>query len=117
MSEPNPSTTAGLIVVGQSAQTTEPEPGMQRQVLAHSAALMLVRHDLRKGWRGAAHSHPHEQLIYVVNGVIEITVNSATHVARTGDSLIVEPNAIHQATALEDSVVLDIFTPRREDYV
>lgn len=117
MSESNSSADAGLIVAGQAARITEPEPGMLRQVLAHSTALMLVRHDLRKGWRGAAHSHPHEQLIYVVNGAIEITVNGAAHVARTGDSLIVESNAIHQATALEDSVVLDIFTPRRDDYV
>jgi quercetin dioxygenase-like cupin family protein len=78
---------------------------------------MLVRHELRKGWRGAAHSHPHEQSIYVVSGAIEISVNGTSHVARTGDSLIVESNATHQATALEDSLILDIFNPRREDYV
>lgn len=111
------STSAGLIVADPSAPITEPEPGMLRQVLAHSPALTLVRHQLRKGWRGPAHSHPHEQLVYVINGAIEITVNGVPRVARTGDSLIVASDAVHQAGALEDSLVLDLFTPARKEYV
>ena len=117
MHEPISSAPVGLITADQAARVTEPEPGMQRQVLAHSPALTLVRHQLRKGWRGTAHNHPHEQLVYVIQGAIEITVNGVSHVARPGDSFIVESNAMHQATALEESVVLDLFTPAREEYV
>ena len=117
MQEPDPSRSDGLIIADPGACVTEPEPGMLRQVLAHSPALTLVRHQLRQGWRGTAHRHRHEQLVYVIKGAVEITVNGVSHVASTGDSFIVEPNAMHQATALEDSVVLDLFTPAREEYV
>jgi quercetin dioxygenase-like cupin family protein len=79
--------------------------------------MMLVRHRMQKGWRGAVHSHPHEQMVYIISGVIEIDVEGKSHRAGAGDNFIVSSNATHQATALEDSVVLDIFTPTREDYL
>ncbi len=96
---------------------TEPEPGLQRQVLVHSAAMMLVRHQMRKGWRGAAHRHPHEQMVYVISGRIRVRVGSTWHDASAGDNFIVAPNTEHEAEATEDSVVLDVFTPAREDYL
>ena len=107
----------GLIVPDDAAPTTEPEPGLKRQVLAHSPAMMLVRHQMRQGWCGSAHAHPHEQLVYVVSGRIQITVDGVSRDAAAGSSFIVESNIEHQATALEDSVALDIFTPTREDYL
>ena len=100
---------------------TEPEPGLEREILAYDNAMMLVRHRMRKGWIGAAHSHPHRQMVYVVSGHIRLSVagsvGESTTDATAGDSFIVEPGIEHQATALEDSVVLDIFTPAREDYL
>jgi quercetin dioxygenase-like cupin family protein len=100
-----------------SARITEPEPGLQRQILVHTPAMMLVRHRMTKGWRGAAHNHPHEQMVYVLTGSIEIDIAGQTHRAGPGDNFIVASNAVHQATAFEDSIVLDVFTPTREDYL
>jgi quercetin dioxygenase-like cupin family protein len=107
----------GLIVPDDAAPITEPEPGLKRQVLAHSPTMMLVRHQMRQGWCGSAHAHPHEQLVYVVSGRIRITVDGVSRDAVSGANFIVASNIQHQATALEDSVVLDIFTPTREDYL
>jgi quercetin dioxygenase-like cupin family protein len=109
----------GLILPGDSHKSvpSEPEPGLERQILVYSSALMLVRHRMRKGWRGTAHRHPHEQMVYVLSGSIQIAVDGVVHHATSGDNFIVASNVEHQATALEDSVVLDIFTPSREDYV
>ena|ERR1700733_16174467 len=106
----------GLILPDQQPPLTEPEPGLHRQVLAHTPAMMLVRHEMRKGWQGTAHRHPHEQLVYVISGRINVTVNGATFDASAGDNFIVASNTEHQARALEASVVLDVFTPAREDY-
>jgi quercetin dioxygenase-like cupin family protein len=78
---------------------------------------MLVRHQMRKGWRGARHRHTHEQMVYVIKGRIRVNVENAWHDAIEGDNFIVASNAEHEAEALEDSVVLDIFTPAREDYL
>lgn len=96
---------------------TEPEPGLRRQVLAHTNSMMLVRHEMRKGWRGAAHRHPHEQLVYVVSGRIRVIVDGEAIEASIGDNFIVGSNVEHQATALEDCIVLDVFSPAREDYL
>jgi quercetin dioxygenase-like cupin family protein len=96
---------------------TEPEAGLTRQVLSHSATMMLVRHEMREGWRGAAHKHPHEQLVYVISGHLHIAVGGVTFDVVTGDNFIVPSNVEHQAIALQDSVVLDVFTPVREDYL
>ena len=108
----------GLILPREPpAPLTDPEPGLRRQVLVHSPAMMLVRHQMRKGWRGVAHCHPHEQMVYVLSGRLRVRVEDAWCEASEGDNFIVKSNAEHQAEALEDSVVLDIFTPAREDYL
>jgi quercetin dioxygenase-like cupin family protein len=103
-------------VKGQDAQTFTPEPGMRRQVLAHSDELMLVRHFFEQGWVGARHSHPHHQLVYVVSGSIRVDVDGKVFDVHAGDSFVVDGNVEHQASALEASEVLDVFTPVREDY-
>jgi quercetin dioxygenase-like cupin family protein len=98
------------------AQSFTPEQGMKRQVLAHSDQLMLVRHYFDEGWVGARHSHPHHQLVYVVTGAIRVDVAGKTFDVRAGDSFVVDGGVEHQASALEPSEVLDVFTPVREDY-
>lgn len=89
---------------------------MVRQVLAHNERLMLVRHFFEAGWVGARHSHPHDQLVYVVKGGIRVDIDGEVFEARAGDSFVVGGNMTHQASALEASEVLDVFTPIREDY-
>lgn len=98
------------------ARSFTPEPGMIRQVLAHSDALMLVRHYFEQGWVGERHSHPHHQLVYVVKGALHVNVAGEEFDVFTGDSFIVDGGVEHQASALEASEVLDVFTPVREDY-
>jgi quercetin dioxygenase-like cupin family protein len=97
-------------------KTSAPEPGMVRQVLAYSPELMLVRHNLEKGWKGARHSHPHHQLVYVVRGHIQFQAAEKSWEMRTGDSIVVDGGIAHEASALEESEILDVFTPYREEY-
>jgi quercetin dioxygenase-like cupin family protein len=99
-----------------AAESFTPEPGMKRQVLAHSDQMMLVRHYFEPGWAGARHSHPHHQLVYVVSGAIRVDVNGRVFDVGAGDSFVVDGGVEHQASALERSEVLDVFTPVREDY-
>ena len=98
------------------AVMTSPEPGLRRQVMSYTPSMMLVRHKMEKGWVGAKHSHPHEQMIYVVSGLIVFEQPSGKVEVRAGDSLMVAGGVEHQAWALEDSEVLDVFTPYRADY-
>lgn len=104
------------LVRTQEAKSFVPEPGMIRQVLAHSDELMLVRHYFEQGWVGARHSHPHHQLVYVVKGALRVDVDGKVFDVFAGDSFVVDGGVEHQASALEASEVLDVFAPGREDY-
>jgi len=104
------------LVDQKAARLFSPESGVMRQVLAYTTNLMLVRHLFEKGWVGARHSHPHEQLVYMIRGHLRFTGGDQTFDVRTGDSFVVPGGIEHQASALEDSEVLDVFAPFREDY-
>jgi quercetin dioxygenase-like cupin family protein len=110
-------TESGVVYTATDATPlTTPEAGMVRQVLAYNPQLMMVRHKFIKGWVGAKHSHPHHQMVYVVSGHILFEAEGKQWSMRAGDSVVVDGSLEHQASALEDSEVLDIFTPYREDY-
>ncbi len=100
----------------KDAEPMSPEPGLTRQVLSSSEDIMLVRHVMQVGWQGARHSHPHEQLVYVIRGRLSFKRGNESFEIAAGDSLIVPGGVDHQASAVEDSEVLDVFTPSREDY-
>lgn len=109
---------SGVVYRATDAATRlTPEPGVQRQVLAYSPQLMLVRHQFQKGWSGARHSHPHHQLVYVTRGHIRFEADGNTWDLRAGDSVVVDGGVEHKASAMEDSEALDVFTPRREEFV
>ena len=95
---------------------THPEDGLERQVLAWSERMMLVRHRMRPGWKGARHSHPHEQMVYVISGHLRFARAGEVFDLRAGDSIVVAGGVEHEASALEQSEVLDFFTPFRQDY-
>jgi quercetin dioxygenase-like cupin family protein len=63
------------------------------------------------------HQHPHEQLGIMLEGAMELTLGDETRVIRAGDAYTIPPNLPHNARTLDEGcVVLDIFTPPREDY-
>ena len=104
------------VIPSQDDSMSNPEPGLRRQVMSYSPSMMLVRHRMTKGWVGARHSHPHEQMVYVVSGHLKFQHPGGVFEAKAGDSFLVAGNVEHQASALEDSEILDVFTPYREDY-
>ena len=94
-----------------------PEPGLVRRVGAYNEKLFLAEHRMQKGWVGTRHQHPHDQVVFVVTGQLSVTLDNKTFTVSAGDSFVVRGGIEHQATALADSVVLDVFTPCREDYL
>jgi quercetin dioxygenase-like cupin family protein len=95
---------------------TTPEPGLERRVVASTPAMMLVEHRMQPGWRGVRHSHPHEQAVYVLSGRLKFAAGDAEFEVHAGQSFVVPGGMEHEASALEASVVLDVFTPARDDY-
>ncbi len=96
---------------------THPAPGITRRILAHGGQMMGVEASFAKGAVGEAHRHPHEQVSYVLSGSFLYEVEGERYTLHQGDSYYVAPHQLHGATALEDAVILDIFTPQREDFL
>lgn len=107
-----------LVVVNhKEGKVSEPEAGLKRRVLAYNEKLFLAEHEMVKGWVGTLHKHQHEQIVYVVRGHLSVSCEGKSFEIRTGDTFVVRGGVEHGASALEDSVVVDVFTPWREDYL
>ena len=106
-----------VVVKHEEGKTSEPEAGLKRRVLAYNEKLFIAEHEMVKGWTGTAHSHPHDQIVYVVHGHLKVTCQGKTVDIRTGDTFVVRGGVEHGASALEESLVIDVFTPCREDYL
>jgi quercetin dioxygenase-like cupin family protein len=78
---------------------------------------MLVRWEFDKGAIAARHSHPHEQIVVMVQGKLRLKVGDAETIMGRDDIVVIPPNTPHEAEALEDTVVIDIFSPPREDFL
>jgi quercetin dioxygenase-like cupin family protein len=105
-----------VVMPETSASASTPEPGLRRRIMAFNDKLMLAEHVMEKGWKGARHSHPHEQLVYVISGHIKVSAGDKSFECRAGDSFVVPGGMEHEAAAVERSVVLDVFAPSREEY-
>jgi quercetin dioxygenase-like cupin family protein len=101
----------------EGMSVTQPEPGLTRLIGAYNDKLFLAEHRMEQGWTGAAHSHPHDQMAYVISGRLRVRAGAETFEAGPGDTFVIRGGVEHQASALEASVVIDVFTPLREDYL
>ncbi|MEN8226240.1 MAG: cupin domain-containing protein [Bacteroidota bacterium] len=72
---------------------------------------------IAKGCIVPVHSHPHEQTGIMISGKLSFNVEGEVWDAETGDSWCLPGGIEHSAEALEDSVVVEVFSPVREDYL
>ncbi|EIC82120.1 cupin domain-containing protein [Serratia sp. M24T3] len=91
--------------------------GVGRRVLAHSGSMMAVEVSFEQGAVGPMHNHVHEQLTYVLSGRFKFTIGDETHEVKAGDTLYKKPFIMHGCICLEKGVLLDTFTPQREDFL
>ena len=92
-------------------------PGVQRRVLAYSKDAMCVENTFETGGVGAMHCHPHTQITYIVSGRYRFTIGDETREVGPGDTLLKQNGVMHGCVCLEGGVMLDFFTPMREDFV
>ena len=103
---------------------TNPRPpvdaghGVTRTVLAESPEIMLVEFAFAEGGEGLPHSHPHVQSTFVKAGRYRFTVGDESFEVGPGDAFVVPSGVTHGCKLLEGAgVLLDTFTPRREDFL
>lgn len=91
--------------------------GISRQILGYGPDLMIVRVWFEEGAVGEVHAHPHSQSTLVESGKFEVFVDGKTEVLGAGDSFYIAPHLDHGAVCLEPGVLIDTFSPAREDFL
>jgi quercetin dioxygenase-like cupin family protein len=85
--------------------------------MIHSGQMTIARLQLLKDAAVPEHAHISEQVCTVERGALQLSIDGREQVVRAGESLVIPPNVPHAVVALEDSLAMDIFTPRREDWI
>lgn len=106
-----------MIIKGDAVEAINVGEGVERKIIARGGKMMAVEVVFKKGSIGAVHAHPHEQISYILKGSFEFECDGKKEIIKAGDSYYVEPHIFHGVVALEDSVILDLFTPQREDFL
>ena len=110
-----------LVVTPKSqAKESHPEPGLTRRVLAYNDKLFLAEHEMVKGWAGAMHSHPHDQVVYIVRGHLKVNCFGKTFELRTGDTFVVRGGVadsvyFHGMAAITGQLTFILSPPRLAD--
>ncbi|MBZ4188732.1 cupin domain-containing protein [Niabella beijingensis] len=91
--------------------------GVQRQVYGYDDRLMLVKARFEKGAEGTLHEHHHSQATYVASGSFEVTIGDQKKVVAAGDGFYVPPHVLHGCVCLEAGILVDVFSPHREDFL
>jgi quercetin dioxygenase-like cupin family protein len=91
--------------------------GIRRQVYGYNDQIMLVKAKFDAGAVGALHEHYHSQVTYVESGVFEMTIGEEKRIIKKGDGYYVPPHVMHGCVCREPGVLIDVFTPHREDFL
>ena len=104
-------------VFAEDCQFEQVGEGVKRKILAYGDQLMAVEVHFEQGAVGALHSHPHTQLTYVLEGEFEFEIGGVKNIVKQGDTLFKQPNVVHGCVCTKKGVLLDTFSPYREDFV
>ena len=91
--------------------------GLQRQVYGYDERVMLVKVKFELGAIGVLHHHRHTQISYVESGSFETSIGDQKNILVQGDGFYVMPNEIHGVVCLEPGILIDVFSPHREDFL
>jgi len=91
--------------------------GISIKTLSYGENSLLVEFLLKKGSSLPEHKHINEQTGYLVKGSIRLFIDGKSNVLHPGDSWTILSDVKHKAQILEDSVAIEVFSPRREDYI
>jgi quercetin dioxygenase-like cupin family protein len=97
--------------------TIEICPGITRRTVAQGKTMYQMLATLAAGSQMPPHSHPHEQIVHILEGRMRLIVNNVPHELSTGDSFYLASNISHGVETLTATRVLDTFSPPREDYL
>jgi quercetin dioxygenase-like cupin family protein len=104
------------VISWKTLEVEQLSDNLTRQMISGESAT-ISRFVIKKGTTVPRHSHANEQYAWIVSGSLKIIFDDREVVLNAGEILVIPPHAAHGAVALEDTVDVDIFVPRREDWI
>ena len=92
-------------------------PGIKRQTVANGKTMYQMVARLDAGSKMPEHQHPQEQIVHILSGRMKLIVNGTAHDLMPGDSYYLASNVPHGVETIEETRVLDTFSPPRDEYL
>ena len=92
-------------------------PGIKRRTITTGASMYQMRAELDAGSLMPEHKHPQEQIAHVIQGRMRLIVAGVPHELAAGEAFYIGANVPHGVETIEDTVVIDTFSPPRDDYL
>ncbi len=106
----------GYFITPRDAHQIEMLPKIHRRTMGITDEAMLCEFFLERDAHVPEHSHMNDQVGYVIYGRLEMTIGDETRICQPGDSYAIPGGVVHQAKALIDCLIIDAFSPPRNDY-
>ena len=91
--------------------------GINRRSELYGEKSLLCEFKLEKGAAIPIHTHPHEQIGFLVSGKVVFTIDGEEYLMNPGDSWCILGDVEHKADILEDSFFIEVFSPVREEFI
>jgi len=104
-------------IINSEMEWEELGGGVSRKMLGYDNQIMMVLVKFEKGALGSPHQHFHTQATYVAEGKFEFEIDGVKQIVNGGDGVYIEPNLLHSAVCLEAGLLIDTFSPVREDFL
>lgn len=92
-------------------------PGIKRQTVAAGRTMYQMRAHLAAGSKMPEHQHSQEQIVHILEGRMKLIVAGTAHELSQGDSFYLASNVPHGVETIEETRVLDTFSPPRDEYL
>jgi quercetin dioxygenase-like cupin family protein len=92
-------------------------PGVHLKTQVYGEKSLLGEFHIDTGAVIPVHSHSHEQTGYLISGQMEFDVAGDKFTAEPGDSWCIPGDTPHSARAAQDTRLVEVFSPRRDDYM
>jgi quercetin dioxygenase-like cupin family protein len=104
------------LIDNASVTPVEMLSGVYRKTLTDGSRMMLCEVALNANAVVPMHTHPHEQTGYLARGRLRLTIGNDVRDLSPGDAWMIPGDVPHEAVALEKSLLVDIFSPPRDEY-
>ena len=107
-------------LAGYTSLNTLPEERITDKItrrIASGEQGMIVFWSMKAGAHAQAHKHPHEQIAWMLKGKMEFRLGSERRTCGPGDVVVIPGGVEHEAFFPEDTEVIDVFSPPREDFL